>query len=138
MMSDWQYRNYYGDGVGPAEAGWTDWRNLFEGVMYYGPRTLLEQDPNATGRIEFRKTPQLNPHCERCELAVEDLGLCFQHLNEELDLFNSEEDPWPDYDDELPGMWSQSDLIGGETDRFEVDHPAWERDEWDNYTGYGA
>jgi hypothetical protein len=116
MMSDWQYRNYYGDGVGPAEAGWTDWRNLFEGVMYYGPRTLLEQDPNATGRIEFRKTPQLNPHCERCELAVEDLGLCFDHLIGELDMQgwnDAFEDPWPDF-------------------------PAWERDEWDNYTGYGA
>jgi hypothetical protein len=112
-MSDWQYRKYYGYKVGPDNSGWTDWSDLEEGPLFYTPRTLFELDPNAVGHLEFRKTPTDDPHCLFCDLAVEDLGLCFQHLNEELDLFNAEDDPWPDF-------------------------PAWERDEWDNYTGYGA
>lgn len=47
-------------------------------------------------------------HCSQCELAVEDLGLCFEHLNEELDRYHETElhDAWPDFHDEpnLPGL----------------------------------
>jgi hypothetical protein len=127
----WQYRKYYGPK--PDGTEWSPWTEVTEGTVCYGPRTLLDQNPDVSGRIEFRKTSSGDPHCEYlgCELAVEDLGLCFEHLNAELDA----QDPWPDFDDELPGMWSQSDLIGGETDR---DWPAMEADELDNYTGYGA
>ncbi len=110
-MSDWQYRKYYGPK--PDGTEWSPWTEVTEGVVFYGPRTLLGQDPNASGRIEFRKMS--DPHCEYrdCELAVEDLGLCFEHLNDELDFFDAAYDPWPDF-------------------------PAWERDELDNYTGYGS
>lgn len=40
--------------------------------------------------------------CDYCENAVEDLGLCLAHLNEELDYQLDEiEDPWPDFYDEV-------------------------------------
>jgi hypothetical protein len=122
-MSEWQYRKYYGAKLGTDKDGWTAWHDLFEGQMYYNPTTMLLDAPGE-GRIEFRKTPQLNPRCERCELAVEDLGLCFQHLNDELDAQDAWEDHWSDFHDEEEDPWP--------------DFPAWERDELDNYTGYGA
>jgi hypothetical protein len=130
-MSEWQYRKYYGAKIGPDNDGWTGWADLYTGELYYNPTQLLLDAPGE-GRIEFRKTPQDDPHCERCELAVEDLGLCFPHLNEELDLFNAEDDPWPDFEDER-GL----DLMSEESDS-DSHFPAWEQDELDNYTGYGA
>lgn len=53
--------------------------------------------PGEVLTVELR-APE-DPHCSRCELAVEDLGLCFEHLNEELDIYNAP-DPWPDFEDE--------------------------------------
>lgn len=46
--------------------------------------------------------------CDYCENAVEDLGLCLAHLNEELDFqleheLDELEDPWPDFHDDLFG-----------------------------------
>lgn len=43
--------------------------------------------------------------CDYCESAVEDLGLCLAHLNEELDFeleyaMANTEDMWPDFHDE--------------------------------------
>ena len=63
----------------------------------------LELDaPGAVLRVEFR-APE-DPHCSRCDLAVEDLGLCFEHLNEELDAYNYD-DPWPDFNAPLGEFW---------------------------------
>jgi hypothetical protein len=99
-MSDWQYRKHYGRK--PDGTEWSPWEDVKEGMVFYSPRTLLETDPDASGRIEFRL--KHDPHCEYldCELAVEDLGLCFRHLNEELDHYNHD-DPWPDFHDEELG-----------------------------------
>lgn len=76
--------------------------------------TRLSLDaPGEVLTVEVRALEEF--HCSRCERAVEDLGLCFEHLNEELDIYNAR-DPWPDFHDELPGMWDQSDLSGGWAD----------------------
>ena len=109
-MGEWQFRKHYGPKMDGTE--WSAWEDVFEGIAHYSPRTLLRFDPDASGRIEFRIKPEPTCLARNCDGAVDYDGLCAYHYDEANDT-----DHWPDFHDELPGMWDGSDLYGGWADQ---------------------
>jgi hypothetical protein len=57
--------------------------------------------------------------CLFCEEPAVFNDLCDYHAELEVEA-DSEEDVWPDFHDEYPGMWDESDLAGGWADAADL------------------